>query len=119
MTIKEFASKLGVSDSALRYYERIGVLKPIRRRKNGYREFTETDIAWMEFVFRLKATGMPIAQIAEFAELREKGESTAPERLKMLQEHEKRLLAELETKTHSLAKIREKIEYYKKLTLKR
>ncbi|EMB31566.1 MerR family transcriptional regulator [Treponema denticola] len=119
MTIKEFAFKLGVSDSTLRYYERIGVLKPICRRKNGYREFMEVDIAWMEFVIRLKATGMPVAQIVEFAELREKGDTTAPERLEMLQEHEKRLLAELEKQNTYLAKIREKIEYYKKLTMKR
>ncbi len=41
MKIKDFAKTTGLSDSAVRYYERIGVLPAVGRLKNGYREFDD------------------------------------------------------------------------------
>ena len=115
MTTSEFATRLGLTDSALRYYERVGVLQPILRRSNGYREFRDADITWMQFVLRLKATGMPLSQIIEYARLREEGPATIRDRKALLQEHEGRIRAELEDRQTHLKKIQEKIDYYQSL----
>jgi DNA-binding transcriptional MerR regulator len=112
--IKDFAKITGISESAIRYYERIGVLHTARRLKNGYREFGDEDVQWMDFVTRLRKTGMPIVKIVEFSKLRELGNSTLPKRMAMLEEHERRLIHEIDERTNSLQKLREKIALYRK-----
>ena len=112
--IKEFAMIAGIAESAVRYYERIGILPTVGRLTNGYREFDDEDVQWMEFVTRLRKTGMPMAKIVEFSRLREQGATTLPERRVLLEDHEKRLVLEIESKTRHLQRIREKIELYRK-----
>lgn len=114
MKIKEFAEKLDISQYTLRYYEKVGVLNPIKRIKNGYREYEENDIGWMEFVLRLKDTGMPIKKIIEYAELRSQGNKTRFQRQILLEEHEKDLINRIELFKSNLEHIQKKIEYYKK-----
>ena len=114
MKIKEFATGAGVSESAIRYYEKIGVLQPIGRQKNGYREFDDQDILWMEFVNRLRTTGMSIENIVKYAQLRELGGSSVSERLAILETHEAKIVSELQEKAIHLQRLREKIAQYKK-----
>jgi DNA-binding transcriptional MerR regulator len=114
MKIKDFAEKTGLSESAVRYYERIGVLRPVGRLRNGYREFDDEDIEWMLFVNRLKSTGMPMGKIVDFSRFRELGNSTLPQRLSMLEEHERHLVQEIDRKTNHLQELREKIALYRK-----
>ena len=40
MKISELAKRTGVSTHALRHYERLGLLEPVRHA-NGYRDYTE------------------------------------------------------------------------------
>ncbi|CAH7442764.1 hypothetical protein VCHA38O209_340004 [Vibrio chagasii] len=42
--------------------------------------YTAKDVKWLEFVIRLKETAMPLAEILEYARLREQGSSTVLER---------------------------------------
>ena len=69
LTIQEVAGRTGVSVHTLRYYERIGLLQPIERATNGHRRYTEQDVGGVEFFSRLRATGMPIRQMLEYARL--------------------------------------------------
>lgn len=112
MRIKEFAERIGVTESTLRFYEKVGVLKPIFRNSSGYREFGEADLRWMEFVLRLKVTGMPLAQIVQYAQWRDQGDRTIEDRLQLLQGHELQVRTDLEALQSSLEKIQEKILYY-------
>jgi len=114
MKIGEFSKRIGISEYTLRYYEKVGVLEPIKRNRNGYREYLEEDIAWMEFVGRLKDTGMKIEDITAFAVLRAKGDSSKKDRLKMLIDHEKRIKEDLERLSGNLRSIQEKIAVYRR-----
>ena len=60
--IGEAAQITGLSVDTLRYYERAGLIDPVRRERNG-RRYEETDLLWLAFLRRLRATGMPIAQV--------------------------------------------------------
>lgn len=113
MKIKDFSERIGITPYTLRYYEKIGVLKPIKRIKNGYREYDEKDIAWMEFVIRLKETGMPVKRIIEYAELRTQGDNTKLQRQRLLEDHENILRKKIEEQLNHLSKIQEKIKTYK------
>lgn len=113
MRMGEFARLTGLSEYTIRYYEKEGVLRPAKRDGSGLRNFDEEDIAWMEFVRRLKDTAMPIGEIKRYAELRAAGDGTKGERLRLLESHERRVVQEIAEKSKSLEKLREKIAFYK------
>lgn len=63
MRIGDLARETGVSRRLLRYYEEQGLLGPVRQ-DNGYRAYTEADIATVRHIRALLAAGLPTAVIA-------------------------------------------------------
>ena len=82
-SIGEFAKKTGLSISTLRYYEQEKLIYS-HREENNRRYYDDSDIAWTQFIIRLKKTGMSIKNMQEYADLRYKGDSTIPQRLRLL-----------------------------------
>lgn len=96
--ISEISSLTGLSVTTLHYYEDLDLLKPQHSDSNCH-EFTEQDLAWIDFIKRAKATGMTLAKIQEYAKLREQGDATIIQRIGLLVEQERVLrgqIAELE-----------------------
>lgn len=60
MTIKEVSERFGVSTDTLRYYERIGLIPQIARTAGGIRDYTESDIGWVEHTICMRNAGVPI-----------------------------------------------------------
>ena len=112
-TIQETASRTGLTVHTLRYYEKIGLLKQVGRGENGYREYTEQEVKWIEFLIRLRDTGMSIQKMIRFAELRYRGEETIPARRQLLQELEQEVEQRMAVLKKNLGAIHEKIEIYK------
>ena len=113
MNIKRISQITGLTAHTLRYYEKIGLLKDIKRNSSGYREYTENDIAWIQFLERLKATGMPIKVMLEFADLRYIGDKTIKERLQILKDHKLSIENNISELSENLKKIKDKINFYK------
>lgn len=63
MRIGALSRRSGVSRRLLRYYEEQGLLRPLRLA-NGYREYSESDIASVRHIRALLAAGLPTAVIA-------------------------------------------------------
>ncbi len=59
-SIQQIASMTGLSTHTLRYYEKIGLIKNVQRDQTGYRQYTDVDLAWIQFLIRLRVTGMPM-----------------------------------------------------------
>lgn len=99
MKISDLAKRCGLSAHTLRYYERIGLLPYADRDRSGQRDYDASILSWIEFVGRLKTTGMPIRDMLLYAKLADKGKATFSERREMLEEHRERVrvhLADLE-----------------------
>ncbi|MCL6613887.1 MAG: MerR family transcriptional regulator [Firmicutes bacterium] len=111
-TIRQVAEATGLSLHTLRYYERIGLIHPIGRAENTHRRYSAGDIAWIEFLTRLRATGMSIRQMLAYAELQRRGEETLPARLAMLQAHRRKVEAYMDELREHLRLICRKIEFY-------
>ena len=111
MKIGEIANKTNLPASALRYYEKKGLLK-VDRDKNGRRYYKESDIEWIKFIRRLKETGMLIKDIQHYSELRYVGSITMPERLQILQLHRNYVLEQQLKWTEYLQNLDDKIEFY-------
>ena len=60
----ETARRLGVSQKALRLYERHGLLAPVRTQ-NGWRVYGAKEIARLHQILSLKGLGLPLSKIAE------------------------------------------------------
>lgn len=115
LTVKETASLTGLSAYTLRYYERIGLLGPIGRSESGHRRYSEGDLAWIEFLNRMRSTGMQIRVMKEFANLRRRGPGSVPERRALLEAHGREVRGRISELERDLAVIDEKVELYKSL----
>ena len=62
---REFAKLSGVTVRALHHYDRIGLLKPSRHTRAGYRLYSESDVARLEQIVALKFIGLSLEQIRE------------------------------------------------------
>jgi DNA-binding transcriptional MerR regulator len=114
MTIQEAAQRSGLSAHTLRYYERIGLIHSVSRNGSGHREYAEEDLQWLEFLTRLRTTGMPIADMCRYAELRRRGDDTADERRRLLELHRERVTARIAELTRDLDVIDYKIDLYRR-----
>lgn len=88
LTVAQMAAATGVSAHTLRYYERVGLIQPVSRSAGNQRRYSESDVEWLRFLLRLRETGMPIAQMRKYAELRADGTTTIKARLTMLEAHQ-------------------------------
>lgn len=78
MRIGELAVATGVSRRLLRYYEEQNLLRPVRLA-NGYREYSESDIAAVRHIRALLAAGLPTAVIVQLLHcVHDEGEQMVP-----------------------------------------
>ena len=86
-TIHEIAALYGVGPDALRYYERLGLVRP-RRAQNGYRIYDLNDIYRLTIIRDLRSLGVSMGRIGEYLE-----DLNVPNTLQLLDE-EQRLIRE-------------------------
>ena len=111
-SIGEFSKVTGLGIHTLRYYEHESLIIPLRNASNR-RRYSEKDIAWIAFIKRLKATGMPIKEIKKYAVLRAKGDVTISERMEMLIQHRQSLNEQISRLQEHEAMLDEKIAFYR------
>lgn len=111
-TISQTAEITGLSVHTLRYYERIGLIRPIDRAGNTHRRYSSDDIEWIKFLLRLRATGMAIQDMKTYAELQRAGEETLVERVEMLKILQRDVEARISELNEHLGLVRHKIEFY-------
>ena len=111
-SIGEFSKVTGLGIHTLRYYEHENLIIPLRNASNR-RRYSEKDIAWIAFIKRLKATGMPIKEIKKYAALRGKGDVTLSERMEMLIQHRQSLNEQIRQLQEHEAMLYEKIAFYR------
>jgi DNA-binding transcriptional MerR regulator len=114
-SVGEVSARTGFSIDTLRYYERQGLIEPVRRSAGGKRRYREDDVEWLEFVSCLRLTGMPVNSMRHFAELCRIGDGTIRERIEVLSEHGRQVEAEIATLRERLTAINHKIGYYEEV----
>ncbi len=87
VSLREVTAWTGLSVDTLRYYERQGLLPSVARSVGGQRRYTTKDLHRLSFLIHLRATGMSIARMRQFATLRQRGEAGRPARLELLLGH--------------------------------
>jgi len=118
MDIAQVAKIVRLKPHTLRYYENIGLIKDVRRNASGHRIYSETDITWLEFINRLRSTGMKISKMIEYTRLRNLGDETVSERKKILQDHLTAVDAEMKKLSEVRSYVAMKIDYYSEMEAK-
>jgi DNA-binding transcriptional MerR regulator len=113
LTISQMAERCGLSAHTLRYYERIGLIQSVARGSSGHRRYSPQDTEWIAFINRMKATGMSIQKMQEFAELRRQGERSIPLRRALLERHNEQVEAHIRELEAALAALQDKVAYYR------
>jgi DNA-binding transcriptional MerR regulator len=113
LSISDAARATGVSAHTLRYYERAGLmLDRIGRASSSHRRYSDEEIRWIVLLTKLRATGMPIRRIREYAELVRAGDGNEAERLALLEAHRAAVLEQLAAMRRNLDAIDHKIAIY-------
>lgn len=110
-SIGEFARMTDLSIYTLRFYEEEKLINPARKA-NGHRSYTDDDMVWIQFIKRLKETGMSIRSIQIYAALRAEGSTTMSARMAMLVKHRKALEEKIDKLQEHLENLNTKIDYY-------
>ena len=73
------AKATGLSIDAIRFYQKSGLLRPAARTAGGYRVFTETEIANLQFIAKAPNLGFSRAEIRDLLSLRNENCRACPE----------------------------------------
>ena len=113
VTIKEVSEKYQISEATLRYYEKEGILLPVKR-KNGIRNYTEENLRNIEFVQCMRNSGMSIERLKKYIMLTT-GQNTERERKEILEEQRSEIKEKMKQLEESLERLNYKIDNYEKL----
>ncbi|MGN7942087.1 MerR family transcriptional regulator [Virgibacillus sp. 6R] len=106
-SIKQASKKTGLTEDAIRYYEKIGLLPYAKRKRNGHRRYDEEDIELMELIICLKKTGMSLNEMKNILQYPVKYKlSSVPELKRTLLEYKDKVMNQI----HDLQRIVEFID---------
>lgn len=112
ITIREVSRQYGITQDALRYYERIGMIPPVSRTAGGMRDYRDEDLAWVELALCMRSAGLSVEAIAEYVRLAQLGDGTIRDRLALLQEQRESLLERQSQIAQTLERLNYKIARY-------
>ncbi len=85
LTVTELARSSNTTQHAVRYYTRMGLLRPERDPNNDYRLFHQREINWLRFVQQAKQLGYTLAEIKEIMHDSDHKQSPCPRVREILQ----------------------------------
>ncbi|MBO9598702.1 MAG: MerR family transcriptional regulator [Cohnella sp.] len=118
-TVKEAAQITGLTEHAVRFYTDKGLVPSLQRDENNIRMFDEESINWLHGVKCLKQSGMPIDVIKTYVDLCLEGDSTVPQRYKLIMEHKEAALVKLEEARRHVAHLEQKTVLYQAILERR
>lgn len=119
MKIAEVSEQYGISADTLRYYERIGLIRPVNRNGNGIRDYSEIDLRRVEFIKCMRSAGLPIETLIEYVGLVQQGDATIVARKVILKEQRVLLKGRMKEMKKTLDILDHKIEVYENAVLKK
>lgn len=106
MTANSLAKKTDVPIYTVRHYTKIGLLKPRRDPRNGYKVYEFSDATRLRFIIAAKDLGFTLAEISQILDEAKHGNSPCP----MVREIIKTRIQENQQKIHELKKLQKKME---------
>ncbi len=106
LKIGELSKRAGISVEAIRYYERLGLIRQVARTPSGYRHFDPDVVRRLWFIQRAQALGFSLEEIRELLELRVASGSTTRD----VRQRAEAKIAGIEAKIADLERMRRALE---------
>ncbi|MFT3744656.1 MAG: MerR family DNA-binding protein [Pyrinomonadaceae bacterium] len=90
----------------VRYYTRIGLLKPLRDLRNGYKIYKTSDIERLKFITSAKGLGFTLTEIEEILDHAAHGDSPCP----MVRDVVEKRIQENQEKIRELTRLQDRLE---------
>jgi len=111
-SMKDACQKIGITYETLKFYCNEGLVPNVKRDQNNYRVFDEKDINWLSNLSCLKKCGMRIKDMKIYINLCLQGQSTIPERKKILNKQKDNLIERIQELNKCVDYIDEKQQFY-------
>jgi len=105
LTIGHVARRVGMRSSAIRYYEKRGILRPAVRQANSYRIYSEDTVKLLLFVRRVQSLGITLKEIKPLLSLASQGQRPCGHVKQIARNH----LDEIDAKIRSLQALRNEL----------
>ncbi len=97
-----------VRHDTLRYYDKIGLLKPTLKKDNGYRYYTIRDLELLEFILLSRQLDIPLKRLQEFL-----NRGNIDDYIKLFSDHE----SFIEEKIKQLNELKKEVSRFKQKTI--
>ena len=118
MRISEVSKMFDFSADTLRYYEKIGLIGPIKKEGN-IRNYNEDDLNRINFVKCMRSANLPIEVLIKYMKLFEEGDATVKERRDLLVSQQKILANNIADLQVAYDRLSYKIDLYDKQLLEK
>lgn len=112
MTIKEVSKMYNLSPDTLRFYEKKGLIGPVKKTSGGIRDYEEDDLKRIEFIKCMRSAEIPVIVLKEYVDLFSAGDETIKERRKLLEEQKHILEDKIAKMQEAYEKLIKKIDMY-------
>ena len=112
MTIKEVSKMYNLSPDTLRFYEKKGLIGPVKKTSGGIRDYEEEDLKRIEFIKCMRSAEIPVIVLKEYVALFSAGDETIKERRKLLEEQKHILEDKIAKMQEAYEKLNKKIDMY-------
>lgn len=88
--IGELASRVGLTERTIRYYEELGLLDSVKRLEGGVRAYTEDDVRRLRYIRKLKTLGLSLQEMLELESMYQRHRSNRtvlPRLMELLDAH--------------------------------
>ncbi|UUZ92086.1 MerR family transcriptional regulator [Paenibacillus sp. P25] len=103
MKIHTLAERTGLSASAIRFYEKQGLLdsRHVRRGANNYRDYSEAAVRHLEMIKKVQSVGFTLSELKEVVQAEEANAPPLPKKIELLRHK----LVEIERKKEELEQV--------------
>jgi MerR family transcriptional regulator, repressor of the yfmOP operon len=110
--IGELASRVGLTERTIRYYEELGLLESVKRLEGGVRVYTDDDIRRLRYIRKLKTLGLSLQEMLELESMYQRHRSNRtvlPRLMELLDLH----LETINDKVGELQALQDEIRSYR------
>lgn len=94
LSISEVCELLGITAHTARYYERAGLIE-VPRSPSGHRTYDQATVERLDFLVRMRTSGMGISELRRYVDLVHAGEATTAQRLQIMLDPRERIVSQL------------------------
>lgn len=88
--IGELATRVGLTERTIRYYEELGLLESVKRLDGGVRVYTDDDVRRLRYIRKLKTLGLSLQEMLELESMYQRHRSNRtvlPRLMELLDAH--------------------------------